>query len=260
MRELKLHTAEFERAVGRVLASSRRDASDVMYRLMRSVMRRVVEITPPGSEGVKGGTRKAQQQGQAAVAADIRKVYGNAGDAYDLLAERSAARASAFWMLHKSGDDNAASEMLRSSRGVSFSPFDDGKAHKAMMDKRGRVGGKKGKRPIFYVRNGKELADYIKEKQSHVYWLAAGWKEAMTKLGGTVPQMIAVHDAPGAIEFLNEGGRWVLRAHNDVRFASNVNDLERRIQWALDSQTQALIRQWDHFVKNQAIKQNFKAS
>lgn len=258
----KLHTQEYELAVGRLLATSRRERGPVMQGQMKGILKTVIEITPPGSEGVKGGTRAAQKQGEAAVAADIRRVYGSPGDAYDLLADKDRAKASAFWFLHSGGGDDQAHRVLADATGKSFSSFDGGVLHRRIINKRGRVAGQKGKhhRFIFAVRDTKSLEEYIAEKQSHVYWLAAGWRKAMNSVGGSVPMMIGKHDAPGAVEMILDEVRAVLRAHNDVKFASNVHDMERRVQWALDKQTEKLIRQWDWFVRQQASKQNFKVS
>lgn len=259
-KELKLRTDEFERAVGRLIATSRRDRSVVMQGQMKGILKTVGEITPPGSEGVKGGTRAAQKQGEATVVSDIRRVYGTAGDAYELLAAESKAKASAFWLLSHQGDEAGAHRVLYDATGKSFSAFDGGKLHKSMVNKRGRVGA--AQQPVFFVRTSdeKSLDAYIKEKQDHVYWLSAGWKKALTTVGGQLPAMIGKHNAPGAIDFIVEAMRMTLRAHNDVKFASHIGDFERRIQWALDRQTEKIIRQWDFWVKQQAIKQNFKTS
>lgn len=259
--ELKLITREWERSADRIVATSKRDRPTIMKQQFRRILTRAAEITPPGSEGVKAGTRAARKQGEAAVAGDIARVYGTPGAAYDLLERKSKAKASAFWLLHQSGQNTEAHRVLYEETGLAFSPFDGGKAHKGLISKRGRVERRNTRRAfLFAVQDPKALADYVKEKQDHVHWLAAGWRAALLSIGGSLPAMISRHPAPGSIEFIVESMRMVLRAHNEVTFASHIRDFERRLQWAMDATTESNNRQWDFWVKQQALRANFKTS
>lgn len=259
--DLKIITREWERSADRIVATSKRTRSVIMQQQMRRILTRAAEITPPGSEGVKAGTRAARKQGEAAVARDIGRIYGTPGTAYDLLAARSKAKASAFWMLHQQGQNTEAHRVLYEETGKSFSPFDGGRAHKGQISKRGRVEKRGVRNPFIYaVQDPRALAEYIQEKQDHVHWLAAGWRAAIQSVGGSLPAMISRHPAPGSIEFLVESLRMILRAHNEVAYASHIRDFERRLQWAMDATTESNNRQWDYWVKQQAIAANFKTS
>jgi hypothetical protein len=103
------------------------------------------------------------------------------------------------------------------------------------------------------------LAAYIKKELEKVGILASGWNAAAAKLGAKVPDWISRHGTGrGDIKLafgLNESR---ITITNAVKFATNVKDLVRRVQRALDKRTGAMNRQLDHFQKNSGRDAGFR--
>lgn len=244
--ELNMRWDAFETALARRAATSSRDFLALGVEQMRGLIREVVKITPPGHEGLPGGTREAMMHGRSFVAADINTLYGTAGDAYDQIKKTDPKRADAFWFMHQQGKEDDAALVMKSATGDWYGPFDDGKIHRTHY-KRGRLSQRRG-RHIIYVSDAKALADYVKEKQDHVMYLTAGWKEAFGKLGISLPQFVGRHSAPGNMVIEVSDRRIRLVATNAVPYGP-ATDLQRRIQFAIDAQTGKMQRQWDEYMK-----------
>jgi hypothetical protein len=244
--EIKMDWSRFETALQRRLATSSRDHLLVLSDQARGILRKVVEITPPGTKGVNGLSRAARAMGQAAVERDIRSLYGTASGAYDTIRQRDEAAAAAFWANHKAGDTTAASAILRAKTGTGLHKFDGGTLHKRHQNRRGRV---RSKRVIFYVDDERDLDAYIKGKQKRVNFLQAGWKAAFAKLGLPLPVNVSGHEAPSTAVIEVTATRLRILAVNAVNYASNT-DLERRIQWAINGQAGSMERQMEKYMEN----------
>lgn len=229
-------------------ASASRPAGAILIEQGRGIFRTVIDITPPGHGSVKAGSTAATKRSEAKISGDIAKLYGSPSRAYNDIWERAGEQqANAFWSL-KTKNPAAAAELVRTHTGASFSPFDGGELHRRQF-KRGRVNAGRRKTPLIYVRDPKPLEDYIKSVQSRVNFLAAGWEEVARKLGVSLAQSISRHSAPSVaiVDFTMDHLRVI--ATNAVSYASNT-DLERRIQWAIDTQAAKMQRQWEFFVAN----------
>lgn len=253
---LNLNTAAFDAAVVRLAMTSKKAAVEVMRDQARLLFVQVAKITPPASGGVAG--RKAEKQGHAAVARDIRSLYGTASDAYDQLAARSPAQAGAFWFLHSAGQDSQAGDIVKTVTGKSFSPFDGGALHN-------RTGGGRRRRSkarrehVFFVSNPQSLESYIQQEQSHVWWLASGWAPALRALAAKLPYGTGKLAAPGRLRVEVTDQRIAITMTNEVSFGRQVRDIERRVQWALNSRTKTLDRAWDFYLKRAAKDSGFVA-
>jgi hypothetical protein len=243
--EINMDWSRFETALQRRLATSSRDHLAVLSEQARGIQRRVIEVTPPGSEGVKGTSRKAREMGMAAVGRDIRRIYGTPGDAYELIRAKNEQVAGAFWKAHQQRDVAEASRLMESVVGKKLFPFDGGKLHGSFKKKQGRV---KSRGAIFFVEDEKELNDYIKTRQKRVQFLQAGWKEAASKLGLTLPSSISTHHSVGSAVIEVTATRIRIVATNGVSYASNA-DVERRIQFAINAQGGAMERQMERYVE-----------
>lgn len=243
--EFKFDWTDFEAKFVRRAASASRPAAAILLEQARGIFRAVIEITPPGHTGVKAGTRAAAEHGKAKVEGDIRALYGTAATAYDRIMEAGKAKASAFWFLHKRGDDANAARVFKDATGEWFGPFDGGAIHRSHFT-RGSVKKRKG-RPIIYVNDERALNDFIKAQQSHVHWLAGGWNNVARRLGISVSSEISRQNSPGmaTVDFTMDHLRVI--ATNAVAYATDT-DLERRIQWAIDRQAQKMENQWRDFV------------
>lgn len=72
MRELTLNTSEFNAAVAKLMANSKRDAVAVLKEQARGILRNVITVTPPGKWG--RSSSEARKKGRANVQADVFKV------------------------------------------------------------------------------------------------------------------------------------------------------------------------------------------
>jgi len=253
---LIIQSDRFTAALARLMSTSKRTSAEIMRQQARLVFVEAAKITPPASEGKFG--RAAEKQGRAAVAGDIASLYGTPGQAYDAVAATAPAAASAFWLLHQSGDDEAASKVVYSAVSATFSAFDGGTLHKRMMTRRGRVNRRK--KHVFFVRDPAELEAYTAAEQDHVWWLASGWAEALRGLGARLPYGVGKLPAPGALRISTEGNIISITARNEVGWASDVRDLQRRVQWALDKQARSLDKRWDFYLKKLARDSGLKAT
>ena len=236
---------EFETAFARRKATSKRHHLALATEQMRGLMREVVVITPPGHEGLAGGTKEAMEHGQAKTAADVRAIYGTAGDAYDLLKQSGKGREDAFYSLYNHGDITRAAEILRVDTGAWFGPFDGGVQHRRLFVN-GRVKRLRS-RKVIYISDPKEVEDYVKQQQGCVMYLTAGWAEAFAKLGIPLQKFITKRKAPGSMLIEISEDRFRFLATDAVSYSA-ATDLQRRIQTAIDRQTGSMARQWEKYV------------
>lgn len=265
----------FDKALVTALSQSKRDPIVFVKEQAKGVVKRLVGITPPAHiagtniadiDGnavwnvVQGG--EAKRHGMALVRSDIAKIYGTPAMAYDLMKEKEshAGQAKGFWKLFKAGDLDRAKDIFRMVTGEGFTAFDDGTLHKARRNNRGRVGRVRKGRPLYYVNNPADIKSYTKKKSDMVGWLAAGWNTAAAMLGLQSPAWISRHSAPGrgSIVVTDEGLRITLT--NAVSFAREINDWERRVQYALAGQAAAMARRSEDYLKKLFRDQGFKVA
>jgi len=247
--EIKMNWDTFNGNLANRIATSKRDGLAVLAEQAKGIIKIVIEETPPGHKGVPGGTKEADDHGRAKVAGDIAKLYGAPSAAFDAIrAAHGTTEARAFWELHSHGDQAGAQRVVQAAVGGYYGPFDGGKMHDQQFT-RGSVKGSK-KRPVLYVSNPGELEAFIARQQDRVHFLTAGWKEIAAKLGISLPSMVTRHDAPGVAVIEMTADRLRIVATNAVSYASNT-DLERRIQSAIDRQSDSMQRQWETYQHKQ---------
>lgn len=255
---LTINNAAFDAAVLRFALTSRKAATEVMKDQAKLLFVEVAKITPPyGGDALTG--RKAEAQGKAAVDRGIRSIYGTPGDAYEVLEAKSAGMANAFWSLHKDGKDDLASRLLREQTGKGMVPFDGGTLHRRFG--RGAVRGNRTKRRITtFVSNPQELDDYIEQQQSHVWWLAGGWADALRALGAKVPYGVDKLNSPGRLQIEANDRRIVITMMNEVGYGLQVRDIERRIDFAIKKRVGALDRRWESYLNRAAKDAGFTST
>lgn len=249
--------SKFDQALGRALAQSRRDPIVFMKEQAKGVVKRIVSITPPASQGAMGGD--AKKQGVTKVRADIRKVYGSPAAAYQLIKDKEqfTGQAKSFWGLTKNGEQERAKDLFRAATGESYGPFDGGSLHHAKRVN-GRVRGGRRDQPFMYVWDGEDMKNYIKEKENLVGWLAAGWNFAAALLGARPAAWIWRHASPGSGQIVvNDQGVKIIMT-NRVDYASAIKDMTRRVQWALNTQADAMNRRAEQYLKTLFKDQGFK--
>lgn len=263
--ECRFNWKTFEDRIVRRIVTASQPVEVIATKQFKGIIRTLVKTTPPMHEkttredGVEislGITnfREGLAAGKAKIESDIRSLYGEPDDAFARVEQEAGkSKARNFYALYKHGKTAQASDLLRPfTRGAGLYAFDGGEVHRRYRNKRGVVR-YRSKAPVFYVASPRDLADYIREKQSHIFFLASGWKEICAKLGIALPKLIADHNGPGTgvVEITDD--RLYFRATNDVSYASAV-ELERRIQAAIDAQADRMEREWDEFIKTEFWK------
>lgn len=231
-------------AFQRMAASSKKLLPDLLKAEAKIIFTNVAKFTPPASAGVTG--RAAGKQGRDKVAADIRSLYGTPSDAYEAI--HTPAKASAFWFLHQQHDDTAAQAILREAAGKSFGPFDDGTLHRRNPPGRSRRRRRDNRDAIYFVTDPAALSAYIVKEQGHVWWMASGWREGLQRLGAKLPTGVGSLPAPGYLKVIITGTKLEITMGNEVKFARQVRDIERRVQWAINRRADALDRMWKAYI------------
>lgn len=236
--EYKNVLREFMRKSGRALISSSGKVPGI------------VQVTAPHSQGKKGSA--AKKQGEAAVSVDINRVYGSPGKLYALIRDRDTGAAAGFWKLVKAKDWSAANAIAERLTGKRLREFDDGSAHDARRNNRGRVSGRD---PSIYIaqlggRDGKApgpwVSKYIKEKQKRVGLLSAAVVNSATSKFGPlsgVPEWVKRHtNASGGRCLLDEKANgFVISVENLSRRGQK--DLQRKFDYVAGYRFNAMKRE-----------------
>lgn len=193
----------------------------VMRSAAGQVVRRVVGVTPPA----KGkADQSAKKRGEATIDADLAKIL-----------------VGAFARVKRELEDPAAVHARSRDRGT------------------GRVNPRS--RKVKVAVEKAKLAALKKELKAAVGTLAAGWNAAAQELGVSLPAWIKRHGTKhGIIRITATAHGLRIFLANDVGFVDNIPDLERRLQWALDTTAKNIIeKQIPQAVKSVAKRAGFKA-
>ena len=245
---IEIKSERFNAAAAAVMAGSKRSRPEVLLTQAKGVLRNIIEMTPPahvtlnasgGNTVVMRGDAKAH--GEALVSKDIRGIYGTPSQAFDQVrgSLTHPGIEKGFWKHLKSGQFSEANAILAKSGGKPLSPFDGGTLHKRLKGAGGRPNNKS---IVYYVTDARELDTYIKVLKRRVGWLAGGWNQAAGKLGLQPPAWIWRQESPGRAILTVSDTTVTFFMTNEVRFASEAADLQRRVQWAMDTQAAAMER------------------
>ena len=220
----KLDASKWNHAVRELAGlSKKKPVVDVMKRAAGSVIRRVVGVTPPAKGKADAAAKKA---GETAIAADLAKlmVPGKA----------------------------------RALKGGSEDPE---ALHGRARDKRtGRVNPRS--RKVRSAVSPQALNALKKKLFAQVGHLAAGFNAAAQKLGVKLPVWISRHGTRfGTISIILKATGIRITFSNRVKFVDNITELNRRLQWALNTEAKSILeRQIPNAVKNVARRAGFKTS
>ena len=129
--------------------------------------------------------------------------------------------------------------------------------HKAARNSRGRVNTKRKRQRILVPADA--LRAYVKMKQGRVGYLASGWNRTAQKVGYKPPEWIARHgSANGSVRLHSSARKFSMKTTNAIRYARDVDGLERRIQVALNMQANNMERKVDDYLQKQAASIGLK--
>jgi hypothetical protein len=104
------------------------------------------------------------------------------------------------------------------------------------------------------------LRAYVREKQARVGRLASGWNTAAARLGYKPPEWIWRNDGPGAIEIRVTKSDIIIRATNQIPWASEISLLEQRVQTALNIQRGKMERRLASYLAKAAARSGLRTS
>lgn len=196
----------------------------------RGFVKDIIAVTPPS---MGKANKESQQRGATAVARDIRKVYQTPGGLYQLIKAKDTRAAAGFWQAVRQKDWQRANQIARRFSLPELIDFgsDDGTLHQS----RRRQGKVTGRQASATVREQRYLKAYIKQQQTRVGLLAAGFNAAAARLGVKPPRWIARHAATiGTIRVKQTASTFAITIANNARHGT-ANDLPRRIKFVLQS-------------------------
>ena len=268
MPDLTVNTAEFEQALVRWMAGSKRTLEEGMRRQLKTIVRNIIRITPPGhsvktdfGNSVIDGT-KAKKAGENAIKTDLlggRRNQGKGGKRYgvfmvigdDLLNKRFGsdpinADFERLWVTKDGRVYGAQKHFYRPNASVS-----EMRDHHRQYFQNGRMSSAGS-----YTRDIGRWSwidqmivsktawnEYYKYVKAKVFKLAAGWVEAAEEFDVAVPASIKRHNSDGAVQIDISEEKMSFFLINKVPYAGIVRDLQRRIQWAVDVQARNMNRE-----------------
>ncbi len=181
----------------------------------RGFVKEVVAITPPASKGKRGSA--AKKAGEGAIIADLARV------------------------------------MVAAARNKGVKLADPAEIHKRLRDPHtGRVNPRNLKQP--YPVDASALRALKRELLKRVGELAAGWNAGAQKLGVKLPAWVARHGSKrSSAAVLNTFRVFRIILTNAVKYVTNVESYDRRIQLAINIQGKKMQRRGE-FLLTRALR------
>ena len=202
---------DFRRVLSEYAARSNRSLHSIMKKKAKAVIKRVIQLTPPG--GKFTGTA-AKNAGRNRIAFEMNKMFAPV---------LKGAQAS-------SGPSVAEMEAMRQARrrpnGRTQPPSQRIKVKKA------------------------NLRQLIKKLQKKVGYLASGWKSGASALGAPVPSWISVHSGTGSYSEEIGNAHSSIKALNTVQYANDVAGAQARVDRALLEVKNSMINEMQFWLNN----------
>ena len=267
--------SKFDRAIAFALTTSKKEPITFMKQQAKLVVRNLIEITPPAhaNEGADVAVGKAARMaGESTIRRDNtgeanrwphpkrRGIFVVLSDAVISKASRRPNGDTVLWAERDTGyladatffrGNASESEMMRHHDQY----FQNGRMTSAGAYTRD-IG--RWKYIDQLIVSATAYKRFSKALNKRVGWMAAGWNQAAALLGYRPPAWIWRHSAPGygTLTVDDQGVR--IKMTNAVRYASQVGDMRRRVQYALDSQAKKMINTANKFFENMWKTSGFK--
>jgi hypothetical protein len=254
---ITFNTIRLDNAIRAYQIATLKDSSFVVRQAARNFVVKAAGVTPPSINGKADGT--AKKRGEAVIQNDLEHILvGLTPKLYDQFMEM--------------GGKSVQREMRRKDGTVYVTDSDisigDIKGwHQQNRRENGRVHrvGRK-TRDVGRHKNwdrgvvpAAEKKAYIAKILRRVGYLAAGWNASAIKLGAKLPAWITRQGHGGGQCLVEETPRGIrIRMENMVGFATKVRGLPRRIQWALDTQANAMQRAVTNLMRKNARGAGFR--
>ncbi|MCM8526668.1 MAG: hypothetical protein NE327_09145 [Lentisphaeraceae bacterium] len=233
-----VYSKEFTRlskALKDLAEHSRRDIQKILIDQAKLFCVDLIHVTQPWGRGTK-----AKKVGEGAVAKDIRKVYLNEFDLYEMIKKESEESAKAFYYYLKKGDMRRAGQ-IASKVNIQLNSFDYGRKHK---QKRSRNTGKVTSTLKNTFAENKDIIDYTNNIKKNVGFAKAGWAHAAKALGGhsKIPAWVKRHNGNlGTVRITKRGGIDEVLLINNVKYIGKLVD-KYHVLKAMNSRGRAIQR------------------
>lgn len=223
MSDLKftLDTSRYSQALTEYLKRSKRGSEEVLQQQAKLIVKKAIDLTPPGKEGVAG--LAARELGEKSVESNLNKIFHPT-------AKKGKSTAERIEITQNSGD----MAMI----------------HKSYRNNKGRVPRSLGASRFKVWRP--DFNEYMKLTKGRVGRLAHGWASAAQKLGITLPAWINRHSGSekGSIQVRSSASKIEVKLVNDVTFAADVAGMQGKLNRAVRLQERAIIRQVNDLLKD----------
>jgi hypothetical protein len=273
---LEFNTREFEGQMRNLgVLTSRRLADELKFQA-RGILNKTIGIMPPAG-GHMGSTMIAQARGENKIAVDL--AGGSTGFG------RGKRRAGVFTILSDGLVDSALETGIYENETVRLWTTKDGRVYgtqKHFFRPNASMGEMRSHHKK-YFRNGqmsragsytRDIARwkwidqmvvrastferYKKEQFAKVGYYASGFKPAAQALGAKIPKYMRRHNAPGSVDIRTGKDRLSIRFANNVSYPRLEKDVRRRMQWAIDRQTEQIERNVGRMLRRAARETGFK--
>ena len=205
-----------QRGIKALAPQMKKSRRELAEEAARGFVKEVVAITPPASKGKRGsGAKKA---GEGAIIADLARV------------------------------------MIAAARRKGVTLGDPAEIHKRLRDPHtGRINPRNLQHP--YPVDASALRALKRDLLKRVGELAAGWNAGAQKLGVKLPAWVARHGSKrSAAAVINTFARFRIILTNAVKYVTNVESYDRRIQSAINIQGKKMQRRAEFLLKR-ALRQ-----
>jgi hypothetical protein len=236
---IKLDTTRFESALKRLGAVTSKDIADEVKSQFKGIIVEAYRITPPAQGGGRTG-RAAGLHAQDKIGRDLRSVFAPV----TIKGTRT--------INHLFGDTSPDVGRQPPYQVTTVEIHPDVEAIYKRRKERGAARGRKvisrGQKAAYYV-SAVKLEALASKLKKRVGWLAAGFNAAAERLKAPIPPYAKTHQkGAGGID-INESDRGIrIVMTNKVSYASNVPDIQRRLQRAVNTQARKIERQLPYII------------
>jgi hypothetical protein len=228
--KIEMNTLNLVLAIEERFKKSRKTWADFFQQQTALLVKKIALVTPPGSpvkvsqgDAAPGKFGQNKKRGEQKLKKNILQIF--TADRRKLV--RSGRYLSAAEKTQIIARNSQLSEMKQ--------------VHDRMRNGRGVIN--RGQSPFFVVTKT-AISRYFANRKKRIGYLSGGWIPAANKTGAKgMPAWVTRHTSPGAAKLTIGNYEMILEASNQVGFASDIERLPDRVQWACSLATSDLMKQ-----------------
>jgi hypothetical protein len=256
----RLDTREWEVAVNKLAAETRKDTQKVMEQSAKLLVRDIVRNTPPFGNAPNTESFGVKKKiGEAALIRDVQRIYGDLREIGLVKSNTPGGKR----VLKLAATDQEACKVLLNKMGYPtkavLQDFDKN-YHKKSINKRGKVHWRKSWGKVYVLKRG-AIKKYITSVKKRVGTAMSGWSKGVAKLkvtgvGKWAKDKRAKTRSHALIK--KDANGWSMTLSNRVGFIQHIGTSIRPVQKAIKSQTRNLNKRIEQAVAHAARKAKMK--